>query len=310
MVLNWREVRPAQQADGLLSMDNKSVPRISVIVPTCHRNDLLAKCLDCLAPGVQTLPPEQYEVIVTDDGTRSTAEALVQGSYPWVRWVAGPRQGPAANRNNGARLAQGQWLAFTDDDCLPARNWLAAYADATTDKFLVYEGKTDCLEGVKSPLFQSPINLTGGYLWSCNFMIQSSLFHDVGEFQSDFAMPTIEDIDLHERLCQQGQQAKFVDAALVDHPARRKRAGWQSGKIYEALVQHWNKQGRYGHSPVAYLKHLKYHVYLLSRYGLHKDTFAAGYLLLTEALYVLPRILFWERKYRKQYYKQLSMVVG
>jgi len=40
--------------------------KISVIIPTCHRNDLLAKCLDCLAPGVQTLPPEQYKVIVTE----------------------------------------------------------------------------------------------------------------------------------------------------------------------------------------------------------------------------------------------------
>ena len=181
-----------------------------------------------------------------------------------------------------------------------------AYAEAITQKVLVYEGKTDCLDGVKSPLYQSPINLMGGCLWSCNFMIQSSLFHDVGEFQSDFAMPTIEDIDLSERLCQQGQQAKFVDAALVDHPARRKRAGWQSGKIYEALVQHWNKQGQHGHSFVAYLKHLKHHIYLISQFGFHKDTFAAGYLLLTEAFYVFPRLPLWERKYHKQYRTQLS----
>lgn len=40
----------------------------SVVIPTCRRNDLLAKCLDRLAPGQQTLSPDQYEVIVTDDG--------------------------------------------------------------------------------------------------------------------------------------------------------------------------------------------------------------------------------------------------
>ena len=91
---------------------------ISVIIPTCHRNASLAKCLDCLAPGTQTLPPEQYEVIVTDDGSRSTAQQMVQENYPWVLWIAGPCRGPAANRNNGAEAAQGQWLAFTDDDCL------------------------------------------------------------------------------------------------------------------------------------------------------------------------------------------------
>ena len=62
-----------------------NIVKISVIIPTCHRDDLLAQCLDCLAPGVQTLPPEQYEVTVTDDGSRTTAQQLVQESYPWVQ---------------------------------------------------------------------------------------------------------------------------------------------------------------------------------------------------------------------------------
>jgi glycosyltransferase involved in cell wall biosynthesis len=95
------------------------IPLFSVIIPTYHRNDLLAKCLDCLAPGVQTLPADQYEVIVSDDGYESTAQEMIQQNYPWVKWVAGFRKGPAANRNNGAKYATGEWLAFTDDDCLP-----------------------------------------------------------------------------------------------------------------------------------------------------------------------------------------------
>lgn len=95
---------------------------ISVIIPTCDRNEQLAKCLDCLAPGVQTLPAEQYEVIVTDDGSDLTAEQMILERYLWARWVAGPRIGPAANRNNGVQYARGEWLAFTDDDCLPDPN--------------------------------------------------------------------------------------------------------------------------------------------------------------------------------------------
>ncbi|MDV7401862.1 glycosyltransferase, partial [Arthrospira platensis SPKY1] len=35
-----------------------------------------------------------------------------------------PVKGAVRARNTGATLAQGQWLAFTDDDCLPAENWL------------------------------------------------------------------------------------------------------------------------------------------------------------------------------------------
>jgi glycosyltransferase involved in cell wall biosynthesis len=113
----------------------------SVVIPTRHRNDLLAKCLDRLAPGNQTTSAT-YEVIVTDDGADSTAEAMIQQQYAWAKWVAGPRQGPAANRNNGASYAQGDWLVFTDDDCLPEPNWLETYAEAiaTYPQIRAFEG--------------------------------------------------------------------------------------------------------------------------------------------------------------------------
>jgi GT2 family glycosyltransferase len=274
---------------------------ISVIIPTCHRNDLLAKCLDCLAPDAQTLSPEQYEVIVTDDGSKSTAEQMVREQYPWAKWVAGPCKGPAANRNTGAKYAQGEWLVFTDDDCLPTASWLASYAASITDANSVYEGKTICVEGVTSPLYQSPINLTGGCLWSCNFMIRSSLFRELDGFDTEFAMPAMEDIDLHERLCQRGQSGLFVDAAIVDHPPRRATSGVKSGKMYEAKVQYWNKRGQYNHSFLAYIKHLKHYLHGLRRFGLHRDVFPAVYALLTETLYVIPRLSGWERKYRDRY---------
>jgi glycosyltransferase involved in cell wall biosynthesis len=103
---------------------------ISVVIPTRHRNKALAECLQRLAPGVQTLPADGYEVIVTDDGSVTTAEVLVRERFPWARWTAGPRRGPAANRNHGASVARGDCLAFTDDDCLPSPGWLAAFAAA------------------------------------------------------------------------------------------------------------------------------------------------------------------------------------
>lgn len=273
--------------------------RISVVIPTCHRNDLLAKCLDCLAPGVQTLPPEQYEVIVTDDGSRSTAQQMVTENYPWAQWTEGPRRGPAHNRNHGAALAKGEWLAFTDDDCLPLPSWLTEYVNTFEKNTLVYEGKTICSQGVTSPIYQAPINLTGGCLWSCNFVIQSALFCDVGGFESDFAMPTIEDIDLHERLCHKGETIKFAEAAVVDHPPRRTHSGQVTGKIFEAKVQSWTKHGQLGYCFVAYFKHLKHQIHWMRGYGYHRDMYLALYNLSVEASYVLPRLALWERKYRK-----------
>ena len=194
-------------------------PLFSVIVPTYHRNDLLAKCLDCLAPGVQTLPTDQYEVIVTDDGSKTTAEEMIRDRYSWIKWVAGPRKGPAANRNNGAKYAQGEWLAFTDDDCLPEPNWLSAYAEATSGSALALEGAIHPLGNPNQDLAECPANLTGGYFWSANIAVQRSLFKKVGGFDPNYPVAAHEDQDLKLRL-QPFSSILFVPDACVLHPVR------------------------------------------------------------------------------------------
>ena len=207
---------------------------VSVIIPTYHRNDLLAKCLDCVARGVQTLPAEQYEVIVSDDGYESTAEEMIRQNFPWARWVAGSRKGPAANRNNGVKYAQGEWLVFTDDDCLPDPQWLAAYTKAIANNkhYLVFEGRTYVDRPRKSLAETSPINESGGYLWSCNFSIQRHLFESLRGFDERFPYAAMEDVDLRLRLKKFGYKFQFTKAASVCHPWRDK-GGWKKLKQHQ-----------------------------------------------------------------------------
>jgi glycosyltransferase involved in cell wall biosynthesis len=154
----------------------------SVIVPTRHRNDLLAKCLDHLVPSAQTLPSEQYEVIVTDDGDLSTAEQLVRHYYRVTKWVKGPCKGPAANRNNGAKHARGKWLVFCDDDCIPDKQWLEAYAEAIrkNPSYSVFEGRIYTNRPRRSLAEAAPVSETGGYLWSANFACRKDVFESLG----------------------------------------------------------------------------------------------------------------------------------
>lgn len=200
----------------------------SVVIPTYHRNDLLAKCLDCLAPDIQTLPAEQYEVIITDDGSDTTAEKMIEDHYPWAKWIPGKGKGPATNRNNGAKYAQGEWLVFTDDDCLPDPQWLEAYAEAMVDlpDYQVFEGRTYVDRPRKNLGEVSPINETGGYLWSCNFVIQRQLFESINGFDERFPYAAMEDVDLNYRLKKAGYKSFFVDRAAVCHPWRNK-GGWR-----------------------------------------------------------------------------------
>lgn len=219
---------------------------ISVVVPTCHRNELLARCLDRLAPGTQTLPAGEYEVIVSDDGSKSTAEELIRTQYPWAKWVPGPRRGPAANRNSGARQAKAPWIAFTDDDCVPDLGWLQSFVAALRPEVQVYEGKTTSVEPYCPLIAEAPVNLTGGNLWSCNMMIAASLFHRIGGFDETFPYANQEDSDLRERLRYQGHSLLFVEEAIIDHPARPRKLGVAFAREQECSILLWYKAGHRG----------------------------------------------------------------
>ena len=201
-----------------------NTPRFTVVIPTCRRNESLARCLDALAAGAQTLPGDQYQVIVSDDGPpEGNACSLVATRYPSVRWVQGPRRGPAANRNLGASHARGAWLVFTDDDCLPQPGWLSAFADcldAGPQGCRVLEGHTASGVAKLEPFEQAPVNTEGGLLWSCNFAIERTLFEQMGGFDAGFPYPHLEDVDFRLRLEDARERYLFVRDARVIHPPR------------------------------------------------------------------------------------------
>ena len=213
---------------------------LSVVVPTCHRNDLLARCLDALAPVVAMGVNEstKAEVVVTDDGSRSTAEALVAERYPWARWVAGPRRGPASNRNHGARQARGEWAIFVDDDCIPDPGFLPAYADAIASDPAcnVFEGRTYVDRPRRTLAESAPINETGGCLWSCNFAIRRTLFESMGGFDECFPHAAMEDVEFRLRLKQRSEAFRFVRDAAVCHPWRPVAGAKASAEYEKSLL--------------------------------------------------------------------------
>ncbi len=216
--------------------DANDLTLLSVVIPTCNRDPSLAECLRRLAPGVQTLPADRYEVVVTDDGSTGTAKEMIKQEFPWARWTAGPRRGPAANRNHGVRQAGGEWVAFVDDDCLPTPGWLAGYADAIRD------GEAEVLEGLTTstaydPLaMEAPVNPGGGYLFSCNMMIGRQIFDRMGGFDEAFTHWN-EDVDLGIRLQAAGHPIRFVPAARVEHLPRPYPNGFGMGGRWKSRVQ-------------------------------------------------------------------------
>jgi GT2 family glycosyltransferase len=185
---------------------------ISVIIPTCERTESLARCLEQLAGAA--------EIIVSDDGRSSDTRQLISCRFPKVRWLQGPRRGPAANRNHGARYASGEWLAFVDDDCIPDSAWLNEIAIGIPDAEVI-EGKTVCLNRTNHPLEEVVENVTGGVLWSCNLAIRRGLFEKLGGFDEDFLEAGGEDMEFALRIRQMKVPVFYAPTAIVYHPARR-----------------------------------------------------------------------------------------
>ncbi len=85
---------------------------ISVVIPTYNRRHWLPETIQSVLQ--QTFPP--HEVIVVDDGSTDGTGEWLQKAFPQVRYLWQQQAGPSAARNQGARLATGNWLAFLDSD--------------------------------------------------------------------------------------------------------------------------------------------------------------------------------------------------
>lgn len=92
--------------------------RVSVIIPVYNGERFLAEAIQSVLD--QTLPPD--ELIVVDDGSTDGTAAVVTGMASMspipIRYIYQANQGPAAARNQGIRVADGDFLAFLDADDL------------------------------------------------------------------------------------------------------------------------------------------------------------------------------------------------
>jgi GT2 family glycosyltransferase len=117
-------------------------------------------------------------------------------------------------------VATSDFLAFVDDDCIPADGWVAHIRTALAEAQVV-EGKTLCTGKTSHPFEEVVENLSGGLLWSCNFAIQRDLFSKLGGFDEDFLEAGGEDLEFAWRVRQNGVGILFTPEAVVYHPARR-----------------------------------------------------------------------------------------
>ncbi|MDQ3571560.1 MAG: glycosyltransferase family 2 protein [Actinomycetota bacterium] len=195
-----------------------AVPEASVVIPTLGRATRLAFALEALA--VQTLDRGRFEVIVV--GVSGTAAKL--GAAPpgiAATFIEAPEPSASAQRNQGWRAAQAPVVAFTDDDCRPAPDWLERLiAVAAGDPMRFAQGRTEPDPDEAHLLTGSAASqeVTGESVWyeTCNMAYSRRLLESLGGFDEAFVYGG-EDTDLGLRALASGATREYVGDAVVWH---------------------------------------------------------------------------------------------
>src|ERR1043166_5591302 len=119
------------------------IPRISVVIPTFNRAQLLRSSLESLA--TQSLPVEQYEIVVVNDGSTDETVAVCQEFETRVdlRCQSIDNSGISAAKNLGLFMAVAPIVLFFDDDDLATPRLLEHHLRAHAD----HPNETDAVLG-------------------------------------------------------------------------------------------------------------------------------------------------------------------
>jgi len=211
-------------------------PRISVLIATADRPRLLSGCLESLAASTFT----DAEVLVLDQ-SRDSAEPPPDpgaGKGPVVRHVRCPRKGKSAALNLGVAQARGTLLAFTDDDCRVAVDWLEAMdrADrdpgercALTGRVLAGDAEGDAAVAPslrvedEEKIYRSPV--FRDVLFGNNMALSAEILRRAGPFDETLGpgtlAPAAEDNDLGYRLLRAGIPIRYLPGMKVVHRSWR-----------------------------------------------------------------------------------------
>lgn len=230
--------------------DRGLFPLVTVVVCTRDRVTNLRRCLD----AIQRLAYPRFDVLIVDNAPRSEAcERLVTGEFPDARYIVEPRPGLDWARNRAIMEAQGDIIAFTDDDVLVDGGWIQALVKifiedpdvmAVTGLVVPYELETKAqimfeIYGGFGKGFERktifPRNGKNRRRWShlaagdlgtgANMAFRRSIFNRIGGFDPALDMGTATggggDLEMFFRVIQEGYTLVYEPKAIVRHMHRR-----------------------------------------------------------------------------------------
>jgi len=198
----------------LETLKNIEAKNISVVIPVKNNQAGIERFL---AKFIAITSPEYYpqEIIIVDNN--SVPALFLPNEYPISLSLAFCKDvGPAAARNKGVAMAKGEWILFTDSDCIPTSSTVSGYC-TSSNEVLAYAGGIDVVsDDYLSRYYKTQETLIPpeatylekkrpDYLVTANCLIQKSAIKQIGFFDPEFKQAGGEDIDLAFRLLEVGE---------------------------------------------------------------------------------------------------------
>lgn len=198
--------------------------QISVIIPTYKDDKRLQACIDALAR--QSLDKGLYEVIVVNN---SRNDIDIQAPEIELKILQELTPGSYAARNRGLEIAKGEFIAFTDSDCIPDKEWLekglkslmSCSVDRVSGNIMVFPRcprmtAVECYEAIFA--FNQNDYVKRGSAVTANLFVRRRVFETIGLFNSSLFSGG--DNEWNFRATQAGFGIRYDETAIVHHPAR------------------------------------------------------------------------------------------
>ena len=197
---------------------------VSIIIPTFNGASRIGNCLDALL--CQTVAPDAEILVINDGSTDGTEEVVAR--YSGVRLITQSNAGPAAARNRGALEARGTIILFTDDDCEPTPEWLAAMIEPFKDPDVagakgIYRTRQRSLAARFVQIEYEDKYRRMSDLPQIDFIdtysagFRRNRFLEINGYDTSFPVACAEDVELSYRMSARGWTMRFVPAAIVYH---------------------------------------------------------------------------------------------